>query len=202
MEVPGIHYMRTGAIWLIPGILLTIASIAFFNGSGGLIFTGAIVVGGTYLIRGLIDWIHYTVASPAKQSQIHGRMTMTALIRSLCMCTGADGLADEGEIETIIDVCGKVTGTRPATSEVRKHFRSLKSAEGEPWERIAGDGRLLPREEKALIAKACYLLMARDGELTREEDRMLGQILYGLAISRAQALGDLALHRPEPTAHP
>jgi tellurite resistance protein len=195
MEIPGIHNMRTGALWLVPGILLSIANIAFLAGNGGLIFTGAITIGATYLVVGLVQWVRYTQASPEKKAQIHARVTMAVLIRSMCLVANADGIADEAEIETLGDVCERLSGTRPAPDQVRKVISSLEGAEGEPWELIAGDGRQLPREDKALIAKACYLLMTANGGGNPEEDRMLGQILYGLGISRAQALGDLAAPR-------
>lgn len=193
MDKPGEHHIRMGLVWLVGGGVLTVGSFFLFRGAGGILFYGAIIVGGLQFVLGLGQRVHYALLSDDKKAAKHAQAAVTTLVRCMGMVALSDGHLDDSEIATIRAIYSELTGGAASEREVRAIVNRLADVTTDPAEFVAAIGRQASPEARVEIVRACYMVMAADGDVSADERTMLCQILDGLGLPRQPVLEGLGL---------
>lgn len=184
MDKPGSQNMTLGLVWLIGGALLTAGSFSLFDGEAGVLFYGAILVGGIQFVVGVFQRMHYATMPENKKAQIHAEASIITLLRCMAMVANADGKIGETEVATIAEIYERVLGSPIPLETLRNIVAKVGDGGADPAEFVASKGTQVPVEFRPLIAKACYMVMSSDGEISKSEENMLRQILSGLQLPR------------------
>lgn len=193
MEKPGEHNIRVGLVWLVGGSVLTVGSFLLFQGAGGILFYGAIMVGGLQLVLGMGQRAHYAFLSDDKKAAKHAQAAVTTLVRCMAMVALSDGHLADSEIATIRAIYSELTGGAASEREVRAIVNKLADVTTDPAEFVASVGRQATAAARVEIVKACYMVMVADGEVSADECSMLCEILDGLGLPREPVLEGLGL---------
>lgn len=182
MEKPGSRNMYSGLIWAVAGVLLTALTFELFEWEGGVLFYGAVIVGVIQSIVGVFQRLQYATLSPERKQEVHAEAGLVTLIRCMAMVANADGTLGAAELSTIQTVLQRITGATMDEDRIREIVKKVGTGGEDPAEFVAGMGLQAAPELRPVIAKACYLVMVSDGDMSKKEVEMLGMILSALCL--------------------
>lgn len=99
----------------------------------------------------------------------------------------ADGRIDPGELETLRNVYGKLSGEEYSSELVREDVARLEATPPDIVEHLRSVGGRLNDRGKAMVFSAAILIAQADGEVGREEEVLLKSIYKALGLSKSQA---------------
>jgi uncharacterized tellurite resistance protein B-like protein len=193
MDKPGNHNIRTGLLWLIVGLSLTLGTYALLNWKGGFLFYGAVLVGGIQLIVGIGQRIQYALLSTQGKAKKQADVFVTTLLRCMAIAANADGKVEDTELQTMGSICHRLLGFAPDLPQLRQIVQNVGHGGADPEEFVASLGTQLDGNDRYLIAKACYLVLAADAEVVERENKVFMTIINGLRIRREDVYEDLRL---------
>ncbi|MDM7860449.1 TerB family tellurite resistance protein [Alteromonas sp. ASW11-36] len=97
----------------------------------------------------------------------------------------ADGVVEQEEIDTIADLCGKVTGEDVDTQAVQAAIEGL-SSDFNILDFAAKASHYLSDEGRALVIKTALMVAWADGQADDSEVQAINQIAAGLGLTEAQ----------------
>jgi uncharacterized tellurite resistance protein B-like protein len=191
MDKPGTHNIQNGFMWLIIGTVLTVGTFAVFDWAGGFLFYGAIFVGVIQTVVGIGQRVQYELMPEEKRARKRASASMATLLRCMAIAANADGHVHDTELQTMAIICNRLLGFAPTLDELREITNRVGMGGSDPEEFIASLGTQLPVDERYLIAKACYLVVAADTNVSDQERKALTIVINGLRIRQQDVYEDL-----------
>ena len=182
MEKPGTRNMTLGITWLIIGVVLTVGSYLLFQGAGGILFYGAILVGCIQYVIGVFQRIGYSMMSDERKAVKHAEAQVITLLRCMIMIANADGKLDDSEIDMIAAIYQRIVGAQVTRKQIQDAAKNIGHGGSNPADFVASLGTQTPIDFRFLIAKACRLVMEADGEVTKHEERVFNDVCKGLGL--------------------
>lgn len=106
------------------------------------------------------------------------------LLRCMVAAASADGTLADAEVERLSELYRELTDREVDDVELRETVDAVWDTGTGGLSYIVGAGAEADLESRILIARACYHVMAADGEITAPEAGMFNEILDGLDLSR------------------
>lgn len=106
------------------------------------------------------------------------------LLRCMIAAASADGTLADAEVELLASIYHELTGEEVDEETIRRTLDAVWETGSGGLAYIVGEGADEELESRILIARACYRVMAADGEITGPEAGTFNEILGGLALPR------------------
>lgn len=104
----------------------------------------------------------------------------------------ADGVIDDAEIATIIDIYGRLSGGEITEEEIREEVDRIESSDQDLDTTLEEMAPYINEHGKELVVKAAIMVAAADGTIDENETRQLGEIATALQMAPAHFQGILA----------
>ena len=142
------------------------------------------------LVEDLIvdETIHQFVQEPnnAPGNQVPAEMEVKQILLTvLGHMAKADGVVEQEEIDTIADLCNKVTGDEVNAETVQAAIAGINE-DFEVIEYAAQASNYLSDEGRALVIKTALMVAWADGQADDSEVEAINQIAAGLGLTEAQ----------------
>ena len=117
--------------------------------------------------------------------------TRAVLLRSMAAVAAADGAVGDAELDSIAGIYREVTGEEVPMDELREIVEAGWSGGADPAGFVASVGADQSRETRLAVARACYRVLASDGEITGPEVHTFNAVVDGLGLSRKDVVDRL-----------
>ena len=101
----------------------------------------------------------------------------------------ADGVIDDSEVETSIDIYHKITGTEISAASFRNEIDVIQASKEDLSGCLRNLQGVLNDEGKELVIKAALYVAFADGEFQQEEQDLLAKIGSDLGMTKAHIQG-------------
>ena len=113
------------------------------------------------------------------------------LLRCMAAAASADGTLSDEETAALVAVYLRLTGEEVDLDALHNTVETVWARGPRALSYVVSEGRDLDVETRIFIARACYLVMAADGEITGPEAGTFNAILDGLGLSKETVLARL-----------
>jgi len=143
---------------------------------------GAITIGAIQFIIGILHSFVYQATDEGLHAD-DAPVSAMALIRCMVAVSIADGHLDESEIEATGKIYNQLTGSTMNEETIRDIAQDMQDNNSSVPEELSRIKNVLDKDLKHKIIKASLFILAADGRVDEEEEKILEDIRKGLGVS-------------------